>query len=55
LFISKKETDGRTETAVRELDEQGRIGEIARILGGIEITDVQRRAAEEMIAEGKML
>jgi DNA repair protein RecN (Recombination protein N) len=55
LFISKKETEGRTETEVRELDEQGRIGEIARILGGIEITDVQRRAAEEMIAEGKML
>ena len=55
LFISKREVDGRTETAVRELDEQGRIGEIARILGGIEITDAQRTAAEEMIAEGKNL
>ena len=55
LFISKKEVDGRMETEVRELDENGRVGEIARILGGIEITEAQRRAAEEMIAEGKGL
>ena len=55
LFISKKETDGRMETAVAELDEKGRVEEIARILGGIEITDAQRIAAEEMITEGKKL
>ena len=36
-------------------DENGRVGEIARILGGIEITEAQRRAAEEMIAEGLAL
>jgi len=52
LFISKRELDGRMETSVRELDSQGRIEEIARILGGIEITNAQRKAAEEMIAEG---
>ena len=55
LFISKKEIDGRMETAVRELVEKGRVEEIARILGGIEITEAQRRAAEEMITEGKKL
>ena len=33
------------------LDDEGRVEEIARILGGIEITAVQRDAAREMIAE----
>ncbi|MBQ9783189.1 MAG: DNA repair protein RecN [Clostridia bacterium] len=53
LYISKKEVDGRAETALRELDSVGREEEIARILGGIEITDAQRIAAREMIAEGE--
>ena len=52
LYISKKEVDGRVETSLAELDESGRVEEIARILGGIEITEVQRNAAREMIAEG---
>ena len=51
LFISKSEQDGRTCTAVTELDEAGRIEEIARILGGIEVSDTQRQAAREMIYE----
>ncbi len=53
LYISKTEEDGRASTSLRELDAQGRVEEIARILGGIEITEVQRRAAREMIAEGE--
>lgn len=53
LYISKKEVDGRMETSLAELDEAGRVEEIARILGGIEITEVQRSAAREMIAEGR--
>ena len=52
LFLSKREVDGRVETAVSELDAQGREGEIARILGGIHVTDAQRAAAKELIAEG---
>ncbi|MBO5415405.1 MAG: DNA repair protein RecN [Clostridia bacterium] len=55
LFISKSEIDGRVQTAIRELDEDGRVEEIARILGGIEISDIQRSAAREMIEEGKRL
>lgn len=51
LFISKSEQDGRTCTAITELDETGRIEEIARILGGIEVSDTQRQAAKEMIYE----
>ncbi len=47
--ITKEEKNGRAETAVALLDDSERIEEIARILGGIEITNAQRDAAKEMI------
>lgn len=50
LLIEKCEVDGRAETNVRVLDREERVGEIARILGGINITEKQREAAREMIA-----
>lgn len=53
LYISKREVDGRMETAVTELDAEGRTEEIARILGGLNVTEAQRQAAREMIAEGE--
>ncbi len=53
LLISKTERDGRSESTVRKLDEAGRIEETARILGGINVTDVQRLAARELISEGR--
>ncbi len=53
FLISKQDADGRTETSVRLLDEQGCVNEIARILGGIDVTELQRTAAMEMIEEGK--
>ena len=53
LFVSKREVEGRTESAVSLLDDDARVSEIARILGGIEITSAQRVAALEMISEGK--
>ncbi|MBQ8309523.1 MAG: DNA repair protein RecN, partial [Clostridia bacterium] len=49
--IQKQERDGRAETDVTELDDEARIEEIARILGGIHVTTVQRDAAREMIEE----
>ncbi len=51
--ISKNEIDGRAATALTLLNAEGREEEIARILGGIEITDAQRIAAKEMIADGE--
>ena len=51
--IAKHESDGRTVATVMPLDRQGRIDEVARILGGIRITDTQRRAAIEMIEQGE--
>lgn len=50
-LISKGERDGRAETNVRELTGEERVEEIARILGGIEVTAAQRDAAREMITE----
>ena len=51
FLITKHERDGRAETEVRSLDDEERVEEIARILGGIEVTDVQRDAARQMIGE----
>ncbi|MBE6620554.1 MAG: DNA repair protein RecN [Ruminococcaceae bacterium] len=51
LLIEKNEIDGRMETSICPLDDEDRVDEIARILGGIEVTETQRTAAREMIAE----
>ena len=53
FYISKKERDGRTETSLALLDKEQRVGEIARILGGIDITEAQRTAAREMLDDGE--
>ena len=49
--IRKTEVDGRAETAVRRLSEEERVDEVARILGGLELTEAQRAAARDLIAE----
>ncbi len=41
----------RAETTVHPIHESDRVEEIARILGGLDITDSQRAAARELIAE----
>ena len=43
--------NGSTETSVTELDREGRITELSRILGGIDITESQRAAAVDMLDE----
>lgn len=48
-LIKKSELDGRSESSVIELDDDGRIAEISRIIGGVDITDKQIDAAKEMI------
>ncbi len=50
-LIKKSLRDNRAETEVLPLDEEGRITEVSRILGGIEVTEAQRRAAFELYAE----
>ena len=51
--IAKAEQEERTVSTVSLLDDEGRVAEVARILGGISVTDTQRRAAAEMIGEGE--
>ena len=53
FLISKGDVDGVTETGVTVLDREGRINELSRILGGIDITDAQRAAAQDMLDERK--
>ena len=52
--ISKTVTGGRTRTVIKELDETGRIEEIARMLGGVEITPTTLTHAREMIKGHKI-
>ncbi len=49
LLIEKNEVDGRAESTVRELGYEERVSEIARMIGGIDITDKQISAAKEML------
>ena len=49
LHIFKQEKDGRAFTSVTSLDGEQRVGEIARILGGIKVTDAQMQAARDML------
>ena len=51
FLISKSDVNGATETGVCVLEEAGRIAELSRILGGINITDSQRAAALDMLKE----
>ncbi len=48
-LISKATKDGKTYTSVKPLDVEGRKAEIARIISGGEITDIQLKNAEEML------
>lgn len=46
--IEKKILDGTTKTSVRKLDEEESVRELARILGGAEITETVLKSAREM-------
>ena len=53
MLIAKSERDGRTFTTVTPLDNQGRVNELARIIGGTNITEITRKSAEEMLLARK--
>ena len=51
-YVVQKQVDkGRTVTRVRQLSDQERVAELARMLGGVKITDKTLRYAEEMIEQ----
>jgi len=47
--VSKSTRDGVTLSAIQPLDEDGRVQEIARMLGGVEITDITLKHARELL------
>ena len=52
--ISKRERNGRTYTTVEELDDAGRARELARLIGGDNITDLTIPSAEESLRAAKL-
>lgn len=53
FLIKKEEKDGRAETRVHVLNDSERVDEIARIIGGIDLTEKQFAAANELITQSK--
>lgn len=49
LFIAKKTKDGRTKTTVKPLTEDEKIKEIGRMISGVEITDLTKEHARELL------
>lgn len=54
FVISKTEQDGRNITNIEKLDEQGSAAELARLLGGAEITKAVTDNAHEMLRLAKL-
>jgi DNA repair protein RecN (Recombination protein N) len=50
LLVNKTSSRTSTRTGARELNPEERIDEIARMLGGVKITEQSRRHAQEMLA-----
>jgi DNA repair protein RecN (Recombination protein N) len=48
-MVQKDVVKGRTETRVKELNDSERVDEVARMLGGLKITERTRKHAEEMV------
>ena len=48
-LISKTESAGRTYTSVTELDTQGRVEELARIIGGVDVGNAAYEYARELL------
>ena len=51
FLISKQVHDGRTKTVIHRLDEENRVQEVARMLGGEKITPKTLAHAREMLAD----
>ena len=53
LKVTKQEADGHVSSCVTELNHEERIKEIARIMGGTDLTDTILKSAEEMLKNSK--
>lgn len=55
FLIAKQVEGGRTTTRVNALDDEGRAGEIARMIGGAEVSEFTMEAARDMIRRATSL
>ena len=51
--VEKGEKKGRTFTNVERLDRQGRVEELARLIGGAAVTDVLRQSAAQLLEQAE--
>jgi DNA repair protein RecN (Recombination protein N) len=52
ILVGKAEKSGRTVTTLRRLKRSERVAELARMIGGVKVTQAARTTAEEMLATG---
>ena len=50
LSVQKQDKNGRTHTSIAVLDQEGKVSELARMLGGIKISEATRKHALEMLS-----
>ncbi|RFU60006.1 DNA repair protein RecN [Bacillus sp. V59.32b] len=55
LFIAKEIKGGRTKTSVQPLGQNDKIKEIGRMISGVEITDLTKQHAKELIEQAEQL
>lgn len=55
FLIEKREQDGRSETTVRALEKEGRVSELARIMGGMNLTKTLKDSARELLMQSQQM
>ncbi|WNS74172.1 DNA repair protein RecN [Bacillus sp. DTU_2020_1000418_1_SI_GHA_SEK_038] len=55
LYIAKNIKDGRTKTSVKALNEAEKVKEIGRMISGVEITDLTKEHAKELLQLAKKI
>ncbi len=50
LYIAKETKSGRTKTSVKPLNEEEKIKEIGRMIAGVEVTELSKEHAKELLA-----
>ncbi|WP_096434725.1 DNA repair protein RecN [Alteribacter populi] len=53
LFIAKGEKEGRVTTEVTPLTERQKVEEVGRMISGVEMTDLTRKHAEELLVQAE--
>ncbi|HEV2485876.1 MAG TPA: DNA repair protein RecN [Terracidiphilus sp.] len=53
LVVEKRESDGRTKTQIRVLDDRARTHEVARMVSGAKVTETSLQHAAQMIAASR--